>query len=237
MELLNRRREMGKHDKCPYVSDGLLLWYDSIWNNGIGKHSDSGVVWKELMNTGYDFLSENWTSGVEYLNGDMSYYISGAGQSNRGLIINNVNLSDMFIGKDTFTLEVITKNTTYCEYVFDLGGIQLNIGSGNNYIQSPFLLHWYRTSAGGAVRNTRYSVGSTIRNNLYKIIYNNNVYETDIYRLNGQHSFTSSIYFRIGWGDAGTKQLYIYSVRLYDHSLTDNEINQNFLIDKQRFNL
>ena len=38
----------------PYVTDGLVLYYDGEWNAGFGVHDSSATVWKDLSATGND---------------------------------------------------------------------------------------------------------------------------------------------------------------------------------------
>lgn len=38
----------------PYVTEGLMLMYDGIWNTGLGKHDGNAKAWKDLSNNGYD---------------------------------------------------------------------------------------------------------------------------------------------------------------------------------------
>ena len=38
-----------KHVTNPYVSDGLISWWDGIWNTGLGKHSNTATSWKNLV--------------------------------------------------------------------------------------------------------------------------------------------------------------------------------------------
>lgn len=45
-----------------YVTDGLVLWYDGIWNAGVGVHDSSAAVWKDLSSSGNDALLS--TNGV-----------------------------------------------------------------------------------------------------------------------------------------------------------------------------
>ncbi len=50
----------GALDANPYVTDGLVLHYDGIWNAGLGVHDAAATVWKDLSATGNDadFVSE-----------------------------------------------------------------------------------------------------------------------------------------------------------------------------------
>ncbi len=45
-----------------YVTDGLVLWYDGVWNAGVGVHDSSSIVWKDLSVSGNDAVLS--TNGV-----------------------------------------------------------------------------------------------------------------------------------------------------------------------------
>ena len=40
-----------------YVTDGLVLRYDAIDNAGVGEHSDSPTVWKDLSGNNHDLTT------------------------------------------------------------------------------------------------------------------------------------------------------------------------------------
>ena len=42
---------MGSDSLVPYATDGLVAWYDAIWNAGVGVRVDSATVWKDLAGT------------------------------------------------------------------------------------------------------------------------------------------------------------------------------------------
>ena len=35
----------------PYITDGLVAMWDGEWNVGLGKHSDTATVWKDLISS------------------------------------------------------------------------------------------------------------------------------------------------------------------------------------------
>lgn len=45
-----------------YVTDGLVLWYDGVWNAGVGVHDSLSIVWKDLSVSGNDAVLS--TNGV-----------------------------------------------------------------------------------------------------------------------------------------------------------------------------
>jgi hypothetical protein len=51
----------GNVPQNPYVSDGLVGWWDGIWNIGLGCHGDSPHLWKNLV--GSNGIFSRATSG------------------------------------------------------------------------------------------------------------------------------------------------------------------------------
>ena len=45
-----------------YITDGLVLWYDGIWNAGVGVHDSSATIWKDISSSGNDAVLS--TNGV-----------------------------------------------------------------------------------------------------------------------------------------------------------------------------
>lgn len=52
-----------------YVTDGLVLWYDGVWNAGFGAHDNGATKWKDLSVAGND--------GILHTTGDTTYGAPG----------------------------------------------------------------------------------------------------------------------------------------------------------------
>ena len=37
-----------------YVTNGLIAWFDGIWNTGLNQHDSNATAWKDLANNGFD---------------------------------------------------------------------------------------------------------------------------------------------------------------------------------------
>ncbi|MBP1589026.1 MAG: hypothetical protein ILO10_02380 [Kiritimatiellae bacterium] len=38
----------------PYVTNGLIAYWDGVWNAGLGRHDSSTMVWRDLSGNGFD---------------------------------------------------------------------------------------------------------------------------------------------------------------------------------------
>ena len=56
-----------------YVTDGLVLWYDGVWNAGFGAHDNGATIWKDLSGAGND--------GILHTTGDTTYGAPGWSES------------------------------------------------------------------------------------------------------------------------------------------------------------
>lgn len=82
---------------------GLMLHYDGINNTGDG-HSSSATTWKDLSGNGYDGTLYNFTNGIHWeanqmrLDGINDYIATSLPQSNLG---NNITISAVCVAEDT----------------------------------------------------------------------------------------------------------------------------------------
>jgi hypothetical protein len=58
-----------------YVSDGLVLHYDAIDNAGVGEHSETPSVWKDLTGNGHDLVlpTSGLTVGADVMTFDHAF--------------------------------------------------------------------------------------------------------------------------------------------------------------------
>ena len=59
MLIASRNSFMPGSLKNPYVTNGLVAFWDGIWNADLGKHDVKSPVWKDLTNNGWDFPIDN----------------------------------------------------------------------------------------------------------------------------------------------------------------------------------
>lgn len=85
-----------------YVTDGLVLHYDGIYNQGVGEEHDSNTTtWKDLSSTGADLTIPSTFSGTS-----------------EGWTDNGLYLKDTVISKKSFSVMEMTQGFTW-DYAFD----------------------------------------------------------------------------------------------------------------------
>ena len=219
-----------------YISDGLVLWYDGINNNGNSNNISnySATTWKNLANSSYSGTLKN--SPTWYNN-----YLSFNG-TNNWVSIAQMNYS-------TTTQEVVTKKasgTGSNEYIV---GNQQNMGNGILYSKDGYIMSDYYINGSFRNINAPYTLNKINSNSVSYDENNLNTYSNgtiaNSLSISGTISApTGNTLMALGvnpYGstyDAGTFfKGNIYSVRIYNRALTKEEIAHNYNYDKQRFNL
>jgi len=223
----------------PYVKDGLILWYDGIYNGGIGIHNDNTSankgIWKDLIGSNDGTLQNfNYNSSNGWLKNSLKF------DRKPNTVTFNLDISD----KHTVEFIVMTRGTGYngiftvannTAKTYSTGTAFKNFlfyntcpsGGGNNYI-------------GSAIDYTKQSLftmtfdGTTITRNLYQ----NNVQKYLSYSGGGVsgdfYGYNSFLLGNCNWGALLGE---IYSVRVYNRILTAAERTQNYEIDKVRYDI
>lgn len=236
-----------------YIRDGLILYYDGINNTREGNNLNA-TKWEDLSGNNNDgiFVNPNNTitymgNGYEFTNNDD--YIE---------TINNLGVSSA----PDITLEFVHKsygvkedsNTTNACGLFTYGsatGGSSDIGkilTGNvTYPLSTFsvinnLIKCNIQDDNNVVRNIVFTTaGSTFPNDNTKIYQNGE--KLEIYQKTGNISINlqdSTLQIGREWQynqQENSLNGIIYAVRVYDRVLTEEEIRQNYEIDKLRFNI
>ena len=86
----------------PYVTDGLVLYYDGIWNAGVGAHDASATIWKDLSATGNDAELIKLADGGKWLANAYSFETNGHFQTTSAISLGA-----------TFTVQTVTDHTGY----------------------------------------------------------------------------------------------------------------------------
>ena len=228
-----------------YVKEGLIVWYDGINNTRIG-HDSTATIWENLV--------EDANNGT-LKNVDFS---SSSGWTNNSLILDGVNdwVQMSYLYYDNMTVEIVAKPldvniTKYQIYIsnFENGGIGIRKDDTNHNVG----LAYSKTSSSfvGAAsdKNIRigqiYSMSAAYDGNTMYFSENGNLYTKEQSGLvtKPQNSTT----FAIGTNPSGTSEglpdnaartnLEVYSVRIYNRALTEEEIKHNYEIDEQRFKI
>lgn len=131
-------KEVGVSLEVPYVKDGLVLWYDGIYNDGIGTHKEDNNVWKDLSGSGNDMIisnvdftiSDGWNSNS--LNLDNTFHTMSS----------NNPLKNQTLTEQKYTVEVVFEKKSI-GINRKIGGINLGFNidtisrdKGLNYINN-----------------------------------------------------------------------------------------------------
>ena len=200
-----------------YVQDGLVLLLDGI-QNVRGGHSTSTNVWEDLSGNNYDVTMGNITidDNNMYFSGDTSIMYS----------LNNI---DAVSVEMVLELEESPKDSQYIAA----------FGSRDK------ILAWTPSEKG-------FSLGHVKKRYLLEDLYKKSSisvqYSPDVMYLNSKmldNSVKSDSWsaapkypFMISGYASGYKlKGKIYSIRIYNRSLTEDEINHNYEMDKKRFGI
>lgn len=226
-----------------YVTDGLVLHYDAIDNAGVGVHSDSPTVWKDLSGNGHDLTLP--TSGLTVGADEMTFDHAIGEVSNVECLADeagttNLTLEVVFAASEDFdgadnSARSVAANPRISLYLRAVGSSGLVGGiygnGGNRYFagaptrccewnNTQFIrrFHTYslRTKASGGSVAVDGSDYATLQSSFY----------------NDAASSTDS--FTVG---CGTEFYRIKSVRLYNRHLTAAEAARNAAVDEARFAL
>jgi flagellar basal body-associated protein FliL len=220
----------------PYVKTGMSLWYDGIYNGGIGIHNDNTsankAIWKDLSGSGNDGTLLN------------SNYDSSSGWLSSGVKCDGLNDSVF-----TPSLAVQTNSTfEMCFYSPNNAGNVVWSRGANTLIIYPDATAYMNSNSGykGAfATNFNISNKTTTLSVVYNIATQNAYYYQDgvlkstvtLPASTTTFSFTSGLNFFADYQSLSNKAGNIYSVRFYNRSLTQAEITQNYDIDKIRCGL
>ena len=218
----------------PYITEGLISMWDGEWNSGGGTHESSISYWKDIVG-GFDIQipsSGYWSVGEKSLDLLMVYHTQNG---------NKLTLPQDSYSLNRFTFEIVSSrfvDERDSEFGIDHSGML-------------FLLEAYSATTVRArtwnATNTLYinaakNIGDTSMPFTMSITYDGSV---AIIYVNGTQlaratqtfpPFNSVAAMRIG-----CLYLYgygsIYNIRVYSRSLDSDEIDANYIIDRERFNL
>ena len=219
-----------------YVSDGLVLWYDGINNNGNSNWTSnySTTTWKNLVGSSYGGTLKNsptWFSNYLYFDGTDDW----------------VSIAQMNFNNPT--VEVVLKKSEYTTGPEE--GIVANFEGGgygftlyNKKIAGEFFISGsYRIIEKDFTLNKKTYASISYDGKRMNLYTDGLLYDT--YSIAGSIGLPeSSTPMVVGANPRGTTidsgrffKGNIYSVRIYNKALTQEEVKRNYLYDKQRFNL
>ena len=208
---------LNNNNTMDYINDGMILLLDGLQNTREG-HSASTNVWEDLSGNNYDVTMEN----IQINNNNM--YFSGT--NSKMYSENNINAVSVEMVLELEETEQIEQYIAY-------------FGSTDK------ILAWSPTENAFLLGNNkkRYSIDK-----LYKLSSISVQYNPDAMYLNSKelglnvgsegwmygqkYPFMISGYSN-GWRMKGK----IYSIRVYNRALTQEEINHNYMVDKARYGI
>ena len=212
--------EQKQYTAKDYIQDGLIVIWDGLENIGYGSHDETSTVWVDLSGNGNDL-----TSGVVFEDG--AFVGSSAG-------ITIPEVSEATKNK-SFTLEIcmMFRNPPNNTAVITLNGSTMN----NFCLETHdnVNMRWFKWTNNQRAQSLTVSSFIPV---LYNVTCNgdkvsltrNNSASLTMATGNGYASGAIRINF---WGNNSA----IYSIRMYNRALSDDECAHNYKIDKARFNL
>lgn len=200
-----------------YVQDGLVLLLDGIQNIR-GGHSTSTNVWEDLSGNNYDVTMKNITINENnmYFSGDTSIMYSS----------NNI---------DAVSVEMVLEleeSSQGEQYIASFGSIYK-------------ILAWTPSEKGFSLGNgkKRYLLEDLYKKSSISVQYNPDAMYLNSKKLENSVVSTSwtaapKYPFMIsGYANGWRLKGKIYSIRVYNRALTQDEINHNYEMDKKRFGI
>lgn len=229
--------EKSEYTTDDYIQDGLIAMYDGKNNTGLG-HDDTSKVWVDLSGNGHDGTiigNINWN--------DDSLSFDG---TNNAVNLGRINLQDITI--EIVLIDESTDSNNYASYIsnFETGGygIEKRLDFNKKIFMSVFVNSDYTLiyTKDNFVANKKISLSGSYSSNKMKL------YQLGV--LQQESSTTGSLgmpkndtVMMIGanpYGEIPTEGRLkgkVYSVRIYNKALSEEEVKQNYTVDKVRFGL
>lgn len=229
--------EKNEYTTDDYIQDGLIAMYDGKNNTGLG-HDDTSKVWVDLSGNGHDGTiigNINWN--------DDSLSFDG---TNNAVNLGRINLQDITI--EIVLIDESTDSNNYASYIsnFETGGygIEKRLDFNKKIFMSAFINSDYTLiyTKDNFVANKKISLSGSYSSNKMKL------YQLGV--LQQESSTTGSLgmpkndtVMMIGanpYGEIPTEGRLkgkVYSVRIYNRALSEEEVKQNYTVDKVRFGL
>lgn len=233
-----------------YAKDGLILHYDGINNTGNG-HSSTTTVWKDLSGNGND--GELYHVSNTQISGWNKEYLALGGVDDYVATLKTAT-SDELLENGNITLEVVFKYmdlpTSAVRFIVNVkfeGGTPGKALYIADYGKNNLLLD-ARGNIGAIGKYIPYSIEvEKIYKMTSKLDYNNNS-TTTYFSVNNDILVSTTHNSKIvnntdnriyigGVGANYNNNIKVYSVRIYNRALTEDEIKQNYNVDKSRFGI
>lgn len=223
------------------AKDGLVLWYDfvGIYNNSVNKE-----ITKDLSGHNIDGFLKNFT------------FSNGAGYSKEGLILDGVD--DYIEVKNHELTSNITENITInflFKYKENIGSFRWLVSNNSDATAStgyglaynpssnnPLSFRWggeafyYNTKP---EKNNDYLYTFVISKENSKILFyiNGKLVQENIFSGNPKKSDNNLFFGKSSYNNSEVLNGIIKSIQIYNRALSDQEIQHNYQLEKERWNL
>ena len=223
------------------AKDGLVLWYDfvGIYNNSVNKE-----ITKDLSGHNIDGFLKNFT------------FSNGAGYSKEGLILDGVD--DYIEVKNHELTSNITENITInflFKYKENIGSFRWLVSNNSDATAStgyglaynpssnnPLSFRWggeafyYNTKP---EKNNDYLYTFVISKENSKILFyiNGKLVQENIFSGNPKKSDNNLFFGKSSYYKSEFLSSIVKSVQIYNRALSDQEIQHNYQLEKERWNL
>lgn len=228
-----------------YVQDGLVCWYDGIYNTVSG-HDKNATVWQDLTGNNNNGTLKNINNTDD------------SGWTSNSLILDGINdwvqMTQIPASEDGITVEIVAKvldvsegsqENYICNYESGGIGILKNSNKVQGVIHTGKYINIYDQKNVKISQIYSMSTGIDSKNKTIYFSTNSNIQKED---FNGQYSEPqNNTVFVIGTNPSGNESILdsseamanieVYSIRIYNRSLTADEISKNYEEDKRRFQI
>ena len=228
-----------------YIKDGLVLHLDGIKNTRQG-HDSSSTTWENLVDS--DLFGDGTLYGGTSFTND-ALYVDGTPQGT-GVLFNDV------VNLQNITVEVVVKRddtvpiSNSC-IVGNPNGAGFGLGDGAG---TYWHVWWARSSYPTSSPTDTYTLYpiQPFTTDITYLAFSSGTTESSVYNNNllkmsapAETLKDSPVPWAVGANSNGTTadtmtmafKGHIYSIRVYNRQLTDDEISYNNAIDRQRFNI
>ena len=234
----------GAPNANPYVTDGLVLHYDGIWNAGLGVHDAAATVWKDLSATGNDadFVSE--ATGGGWLDNAYNFETNGYFITQSVQDFGDDNTIQAVLGKP-YTHQSSTwpfivgsskaNNNFYSLYPSANNNVALNVDgiTGLNYSSRANCGSWGQNYVTAMMHETNSVVFQTTTIPAFKE-------GTKVYTAMGARYWTIGAPHTTSYSSAADRlarrhRVPFHAIRVYSKLLSEDELAHNRAIDEARF--
>jgi hypothetical protein len=232
------------YNTIPYITNGCIGMWDAEWNNGFNTHSPNTMIWKDLSSAGVD-LSMRQGDGY-FVWEDKRLHCLGKGyvaslnkMYNQFQTIECVFSINDIINDGTLSMQSLVsadnvKGVMANAYSYSSTGVCVQFGSTNASIKNAINISQSYNAFNGKIINV---TGIFVSNgsNIFNTGYYNGTQKNALMCANGARAD----FFAVGAQsiDGRITKGYIYTIRLYNRALNAEEIEHNWLIDRNRFKI